>query len=1106
MEKVTNETLRDIIDNQSMGILTESVQLFPVSDFLQNRSISQELYAAALTKINLTGNALDQLDALQATAVGATPELLARASLLRLFLERLMGNSSEDNNTRRRRKIVQDLYKSLPYHQGIPREARYEPRPGRVEITSPVRIDLGMGGLSDLAPWTNEQTGRAVSLCAIINGEPPIRCIAEVTTEPTLQLEMIGRASTVETVATWQELTDLSTTTAIARASLVHLFPLEERNKEFPDLIVSLLGGGLRLQIFSIAPKGLGSSSILASVILQALLRLLGCTVDWRDIVYRTVAIESLISSGGGWEDALPAFFGGVVLAESVPAQPPDIHAQRLATSPGLLTTLQERLVLFDTAQEGLTGEILAEGILHYLSGDPATLEVCNALLNTAEFVLKSIENEDVEELGALLGEQWRLWKIITRGKCTNDYLEGILKGAEPLIVGAKVNGAGMGGAMLFLVQDGMRDQLVAYLHNFEGTILHWQPDTSGYELREWYNPARFASFIKRSLPDLLRTRSSYDRHGAIVACEVQEFPHGNNNQALVGPLNPAIFDLIADLPLSIMGTAGALVTLVGTATKSNLRSIKKLIDATASAVFSDEMEHWLRKAPVGTSEGKDEYGEAQPAVQTLLPNLSRRMELSTAVDVVDGTTPSATGQAGAYSICAVGEGLRSFPDMQAYAILAPASTFSELDLVSLPEIALEHNLEVVARALGKRVNELVMVTHSMDTGIHHQTLIRKMKAQGVSVIVPDPVIVEPPYAAAACIGHSSGIDGMIGVFGLPEIAINTVLCGTLNRGKGFIFRLASNAPMQVRDQTTLDGIFDLTIEERREAASHGLSAEKLYTFDEITSGFGCMFASAAVTDDPLLGLRGVTKNRRDVAVEGWFVDPCGNMHKLLVRFERLNLIDYTVRYPLPLFDISLVVDLNSAKNGTPALQRIKELASHIHQSLSGVYVPPFDQTSESDSGLHITLYEFVVDYVSSVDMQTRNVMFEQAASFARSAAKELSGTHTITLGTAKRTPGGVIVSVDLDDRLKEVINGITEKIVDRSLFNHLFAPQRFHITLARFTEVQTHEALRTLDQLIHSFNEVSNERVEISRLLLQRAGSTPFRDIQEHISLVLEN
>lgn len=83
---------------------------------------------------------------------------------------------------------MRDQHTSFIGYHGRPRMAHLAPRPGRVEVRSPVRVDLGMGGISDIPPWTNERVGRAVSLCALIGHEPPVRCIAEVIAEPEIQL------------------------------------------------------------------------------------------------------------------------------------------------------------------------------------------------------------------------------------------------------------------------------------------------------------------------------------------------------------------------------------------------------------------------------------------------------------------------------------------------------------------------------------------------------------------------------------------------------------------------------------------------------------------------------------------------------------------------------------------------------------------------------------------------------------------------------------------------------------------------------------------------------------------------------------------------------
>lgn len=85
MSKVTNETLRKIVESGSDEGLIEPSQLLPVSGFVQSKSISQELYAAALTKADLTRNALAQLDILQTIAVGTAPELLADITITTVF-------------------------------------------------------------------------------------------------------------------------------------------------------------------------------------------------------------------------------------------------------------------------------------------------------------------------------------------------------------------------------------------------------------------------------------------------------------------------------------------------------------------------------------------------------------------------------------------------------------------------------------------------------------------------------------------------------------------------------------------------------------------------------------------------------------------------------------------------------------------------------------------------------------------------------------------------------------------------------------------------------------------------------------------------------------
>lgn len=975
-------------------------------------------------------------------------------------------------------------------------------KPHRVTISSPLRIDLGMGGISDLPIYAKKNPGRTLSLCASLNSTNPLSCTAEITNDNFIMLESEGRGPSKK-IDSWDNLVKFSPQTSLIQASLLNLLGNHQKRNDFTKSIKSRFGGGLKIKISSNAPKGLGSSSILTAITLQALLRLLGKRIDWHEIVDRTVMIERIIGIGGGWEDALPAFFGGIVIANSNPSDSSILSGEKLNMKRKVMDELQQRLILFNSGIEGRSDFVLEQAIERYKSEKTGILDSCKSLFRTIDDVKRSLENGNITKLGSLLSYQWELWKKITGGACTSEQIDKIIEGAERYTDGVKLAGAGSGGAILFLSKVGKRQDLIDYLSNLNGSILNWSPDYNGYQIREWHSPTRVVDFIRKSLPNDLQTRVNYSRHGKLVNVEITTMKDGTNNNNLIGPLNPTIFELLPDLTLATVATAASLGNYVGTADDYNLKSTKKLIDSIASSVFTEEVNNWSVRADVSTAEGKDEFGNMAPTVNVVSTGPNRPSELRIAVDVVDGTTLAATGEDGAYCISSLAEGLRALPDLQAYAILAPKSIQDKLDLYTKPEKALEHNLKVTANALAKDMKDLVVVTHSDDTGFHHHELINQMKKMGIKVIIPSPVIVEPPYVVAACLGKKPKIDVMIGVFGLPEIVINTILCGALDREKGFVFRLASNSFLNNKEETTLDNAFKFTPKEKEEVLTRGLDIEKTYSFNDITSGRTCIFSGMAITDDPILGLKGVS-NTKNTKVNGWIADPCGNLHKLTCTFARVNNIDYTARYPLELFDISLIAEMDSLVKPENLINKISILQKKIHHIVPDFYLQPTHELSDGSPGIHTTLFEFTVDYASTVSKADQEIAFQKAIEDIAFALEKSNKQFTIKIGKVILTSEGIQLDVSIGRELKKFLNLLAKK---KSVehFNKYSMPKRPHITLGRFINIPSKKAVKELDKILIDFNKQNkNSQFTIKKILLKKASTTPFQKCPDTTSIYI--
>ena len=65
--------------------------------------------------------------------------------------------------------------------------------------------------------------------------------------------------------------------------------------------------------------SGLGTSSILAATVLAALSDLCGLGWDRNTLFSRTLALEQMLTTGGGWQDQAGAIFRGLKFIETVP-------------------------------------------------------------------------------------------------------------------------------------------------------------------------------------------------------------------------------------------------------------------------------------------------------------------------------------------------------------------------------------------------------------------------------------------------------------------------------------------------------------------------------------------------------------------------------------------------------------------------------------------------------------------------------------------------------------------------------------------------------------------------------------------------------------------
>ncbi|MCX8157609.1 MAG: hypothetical protein N3J91_14375 [Verrucomicrobiae bacterium] len=325
---------------------------------------------------------------------------------------------------------------------------------------SPVRLDLA-GGWTDTPPYCLEFGGKVVNVAADLNGQPPIQVFARVTARPEIVLRSIDLGEEVR-LRSYRELEDFGapyTPFALARGALalagfVPRFHAQGGEGSLQKQLRGL-GGGLEITQLSAVPKGsgLGASSILAATLLAALNDLCGLRWDKDMLAARTLALEQLLTTGGGWQDQAGAIYRGVKLLQTVPGLRQQIQVRWLPEHLFQAEVLNRRILLYYTGITRLAKNILQEIVRQIFLKSPAHLETLAAIGRNAETTFEAIQRCDYGALAACVERSWQLNQALDSG--TNPPpIQRLLARLQKHLAGAKLLGAGGGGFLLMLAKD----------------------------------------------------------------------------------------------------------------------------------------------------------------------------------------------------------------------------------------------------------------------------------------------------------------------------------------------------------------------------------------------------------------------------------------------------------------------------------------------------------------------------------------------------------------------------------------------------------------------------------------------------------------------------
>ena len=324
---------------------------------------------------------------------------------------------------------------------------------------SPVRIDLA-GGWTDTPPYCLMEGGSVVNIAIELNGQPPLQTYVKPCREPHIVLRSIDLGA-MEVVETYEQLAaynKVGSPFSIPKAALSLAGFLPAFSQEtYPSLRAQLesFGCGIELTLLSAIPagSGLGTSSILASTVLGAVSDFCSLAWDKNEIGRRTLVLEQLLTTGGGWQDQFGGVLGGVKLLDT---QRGFDQNPRVRWLPDAVFTQPEYAqchLLYYTGVTRTAKKILAEIVRRMFVNHHQQLLQLREMKAHSVDMYEAIQRQDFAAVGQLIRKTWMQNQLIDSG--TNpDSVRQITRLIDDLCLGYKLPGAGGGGYLYMVAKD----------------------------------------------------------------------------------------------------------------------------------------------------------------------------------------------------------------------------------------------------------------------------------------------------------------------------------------------------------------------------------------------------------------------------------------------------------------------------------------------------------------------------------------------------------------------------------------------------------------------------------------------------------------------------
>ena len=353
--------------------------------------------------------------------------------------------------------ILKSALKNLKYNEN----ARITMEKHTVKL--PLRVNWG-GGWSDTPPYCNEKGGTVLNAAIKLGGEYPVEVKLEKTAERKIvfdsrDMDVHGEFDSIEPL---QATGDPYDPFALQKACLLACGIIPAKGGSLCDILERLGGGFIMNSEVTGVPKGsgLGTSSILSAACVKAVFEFMGIEHSEDDLYSYVLAMEQIMSTGGGWQDQVGGVLGGIKYITSEPGLDQKIKVTKVNISEETKKELDKRFCLIYTGQRRLARNLLRDVVGRYVGGDPDSLYALNEIQKVAALMRFELERGNVDEFARLLDHHWELSKMVDAGS-TNTLIDQIFGSIEEFIDGKLVCGAGGGGFLQAVLKKGVSKETV---------------------------------------------------------------------------------------------------------------------------------------------------------------------------------------------------------------------------------------------------------------------------------------------------------------------------------------------------------------------------------------------------------------------------------------------------------------------------------------------------------------------------------------------------------------------------------------------------------------------------------------------------------------------